>query len=177
MGFVQCYTKNDVKCAGAWAHNTSGAIVTSSDQGDQAVQEPFIHKCGTDFYIIVDHFGQMVIRQMKYVQHFWRAGNSGGMYFCVDFQTSLHPEFEGDDRGLSDIVTDHIQTTIDNITFTEWPRQAIFEDIEDMDIINCYKEICSFFKRRWEVWVTRDRLYRLVSYLSVVDSMVLGLSR
>lgn len=135
--------KNDVTCARVWAHNASGAIVTSSDQGDQAVLEASIDKCGTDFDIIIDNLRQMVVQQTVSLQrrdigrHARLRGPPDELPSCV----------RGGGRGTPDIMTDCINRIIEGIMVPEESRQApTSEDVEDIIYIGNYMGIRGFFQ-------------------------------
>lgn len=138
----------DAQCAQEWAHKTTGATVTTGDQGDPAVLEAFIEKYGSDFDIIIDDGGHTMSQQITSLQHLFKAVKPGGMYFCEDLETSFHPAFGGGDKGMSGTMTDYIHQIIEDMIVPTQPRQANFEDVEDIVDIDCFKEICGFFKKK-----------------------------
>lgn len=137
----------DAKCAEQWAHKTTGATITTGDQGDPAVLDAFVEKYGSDFDIIVDDGGHTMVQQITSLKHLWKAVKPGGMYFCEDLQTSFYPPTGGGDRGMPGTMTDYIHKIIEDMMVPKLPRQAVFEDVEDIIHVDCYMEICGFFKK------------------------------
>ena len=143
----------DAKCAAQWAHKTTGATITTGDQGDPNVLEEFIKKYGTDFDIIIDDGGHTMEQQKTSLKHLWKAVKPGGMYFCEDLQTSFMSTYGGGRPGAPGTMIQYISAMMSDLSMmteeplVNFPRQVVFQDVEKMVHVDCCKEVCMFEKR------------------------------
>lgn len=145
----------DAACAEQWAHKTSGATVTTGDQGDPAVLEKFLATYGGDFDIIIDDGGHTMDQQKTSLQHLWKAIKPGGLYFCEDLETSFIGIYGGGPAGTPDTMIEYIHKIMEDMMYPAYgadaknaPRQIVFDDVESMVHIDCSRQVCMFEKRR-----------------------------
>ncbi|KPI43467.1 8-demethyl-8-alpha-L-rhamnosyl tetracenomycin-C 2'-O-methyltransferase [Cyphellophora attinorum] len=152
------YMEFDAACAKEWAHKTTGATVTTGDQGDPAVLEAFIAKHGGDFDIIIDDGGHTMDQQKTSLQHLWKAVKPGGLYFCEDLETSFMPAYAGGTHGepatMGETMVGMISRMIEDLNYPAYgsydvavPRQIVFDDIKSLVHIDCSRHVCVFEKR------------------------------
>lgn len=148
----------DAACAKEWANKTTGATVTTGDQGDPAVLEAFLAKYGSDFDIIIDDGGHTMNQQKISLQHLWKAIKPGGLYFCEDLETSFIREYGGGTHGrpetMGETMVEYINKMIEDLMYPVYgghdvsiPRQVVFEDVENIVHIDCSRQVCMFEKR------------------------------
>ena len=117
------------------------------DQADSNFLDTFLEITGGNFDVIIDDGGHHMHEQITSIKKLWKAIRPGGMYFCEDLETSYFPMFGGD-ASTKDVskytMTKFIFELLDDKMISG--RGTKHEMSEDLQSIDCMREICVFIK-------------------------------
>ncbi|KIM98372.1 hypothetical protein OIDMADRAFT_167198 [Oidiodendron maius Zn] len=148
------FIENDVECTHRWAELQwiPGTTVFLGDQADLSFLDKFIETTGGNFDVIIDDGGHHMHEQITSIKKLWKTIKPGGVYFCEDLETSYFPMFDGD-PSTKDVykytMTKFIFELLDDKMISgRGTKHKISEDLQSID---CMREICAFVKNTSEI--------------------------